>query len=222
MSFPIAPFILSLKISIITTLILLVISPPAAWWIVRSPKITKIPFRILINMPLVLPPSVLGFYFLLTFNPAFVVGKLLETVFHVSFLFTTEGLIAGSVIFSLPFMINPVISGIESLPVSLIDASYVLGKSRIETFLKVVVPNCGQSLLAGVVVTFVHTMGEFGLVLMIGGKIPGKTLTASIAVFDYVESLQYGQAHLYAFLLALLSFCVLGILFSINGRFRIF
>jgi molybdate transport system permease protein len=217
----IAPFLLSLKISFITTLILSIISPFLSWAIFQSDNRMKIPLRILVNLPLVLPPSVLGFYFLLVFSPSSMIGHWISISFHKSFLFTTEGLILGSVMFSLPFMVNPLISGLESLPRSLFEASYVLGKSGTVTFMKVILPNCKQSLLAGIVMTFVHTMGEFGLVLMIGGKVPGKTLTASIAVFDYMESLQYGMAHLYAALLVLVSFSILGVLFTINSRFRI-
>lgn len=217
----IAPFILSLKISALTTLILLIISPLLSWIIFQSDTKLKIPLRIFVNLPLVLPPSVLGFYFLLVFSPSSPIGHLISVLFHTSFLFTTEGLIIGSVLFSIPFMVNPLISGLESLPRSLFEASYVLGKSPAVTFLKVILPNCKQAIFTGIIMTFVHTMGEFGLVLMIGGKIPGKTFTASIAVFDYMDSLQYGLAHLYAALLALISFGILGILFSINSRFRI-
>lgn len=132
----------------------------------------KILLRIFVNLPLVLPPSVLGFYFLLVFSPASFIGHWISVLFHTSFLFTTEGLILGSVLFSLPFMVNPLISGLESLPRSLFEASYVLGKSGTVTFMKVILPNCKQSILAGIIMTFVHTMGEFGLVLMMGGKFP--------------------------------------------------
>lgn len=222
MNFDIHPFILSLKISLITTSILLAISLPAAWGIVRAKgSVFSIPLRVLINLPLVVPPTVLGFYFLLMFGPSSILGGLLESFLSLSLLFTFEGLIVGSVLFSIPFMINPIITSMEMISENLIESSYLLGKSGIETFLRIVIPNCIPGILSGMVITFVHTMGEFGLVLMIGGKIPGKTLTASMAVFDYVESFQYLSAHIYSMILVLISIIVLGFLLAINNRFRI-
>jgi molybdate transport system permease protein len=221
MAYDFSPFILSLQISTVTTVTLLFCSPFLAWWITRTTSPLRHPLRIFINAPLVLPPSVLGFYFLLSFGPSSHLGALFEYMFHTRLLFTFEGLLLGSILINIPFMMNPLISGMESLPKSLIDASYVLGKSKLETFVKIVLPSVIPSFLAGSVMTFIHSMGEFGLVLMIGGKIPGKTVTASIAVFDSVESLRYDQAHMYALALVIISFLILSVLFILNKKIRI-
>ena len=127
----------------------------------------------LVNLPLVLPPVVVGFYLLLLFNPSAPLGHFLQHVFHLRLVFTFEGLVVGSALFNVPFMVNPVLSGLESLPRSLCEASFVLGKGRWTTFWRVLLPSIRPSILTGLILTFAHTIGEFGMVLMIGGKIPG-------------------------------------------------
>jgi molybdate transport system permease protein len=173
----------------------------------------------LVNLPLVLPPVVVGFYLLLLFTPSGALGRFLDHFFHIRLVFTFEGLVVGSVLFNLPFMVNPILSALEGLPRSLCDASFVLGKSPWTTFRRVLLPSIRPGLLTGIVLTFAHTMGEFGMVLMIGGKIPGVTRVASIAVYDEVEALQFGAAHLYSTALVLVSFAVLLVLILINKRF---
>ena len=169
-------------------------------------------------MPLVLPPSVLGFYLLVAFSPENAFGHFLAARLNLFIAFTFTGLVIGSVLFSLPFMVNPLVSGFDGLPASLSEAAYVLGKSRWTTLLRVSLPNLKPALLSGIALTFAHTMGEFGVVLMIGGKIPGVTKVASIAVFDEVESLRFGNAHVYALILFALSFSILLALFMANRK----
>jgi molybdate transport system permease protein len=166
----------------------------------------------------VLPPSVLGFYLLVVFSPSSPVGAALLNMFGLRLVFSFEGLVVASVLFNLPFMLNPILAGFESLPNGLLEASYVLGKSRMTTLLRVILPNVRPSLLAGLVLTFAHTIGEFGVVLMIGGKIPGVTRVASLAVYDEVEALNYGAANFYAMVLLAVSFVVLALLFAFNKR----
>jgi molybdate transport system permease protein len=214
------PLWLTFKLALLTSAILFVLSIPLAFALVHVRAWIRYPLQTLVNMPLVLPPTVIGFYLLLLYSPDHPPGSLLQDWFGVSLAFTFPGLVVGSVIFSLPFMVNPILSGLENLPRSLSDASYALGATRWQTFLLVQLPNVKPSLLAGWVLTFAHTVGEFGVVLMIGGKIPGKTKVASMAVYDEVEALNYGAAHAYALVLCLVSFASLMALFLLNRRIR--
>jgi molybdate transport system permease protein len=169
-------------------------------------------------MPLVLPPSVLGFYLLLAFSPNNAFGKFIDQWFGVRLAFSFEGLVIASVIFSLPFMVHPVQSGFQSLPPSLSEAAYTLGKSRLVTFFRVLLPNIKPSLLAGAVLAYAHTIGEFGVVLMIGGNLPGETRVASIAIYDEVESLNYATANFYAIVLFAICFAILLAVYVFNKR----
>jgi molybdate transport system permease protein len=169
-------------------------------------------------LPLILPPSVLGFYFLILWSPMSPVGSFLEHALHLRLVFNFWGLVIASAVAGLPFMINPVIAGFESLPQSLREASHTLGKNEITTLLRVLLPSIRPSVIIGIVMTFIHTFGEFGLVLMLGGKIPGKTLTASIALYDHVESLQYNQAHIYAAVITFSAIISLLSLFMLNSK----
>ena len=218
MNFDWQPLLLTFKLATITTLILLVLGVPLAYWLSFSRVRFKSVLEALVAMPLVLPPSVLGFYLLLAFSPQNAFGHFLETVFDVRLLFTFQGLVAGSVIFSLPFMVQPVQSGFEALPASLAEAAATLGKTRWQTFLRVLLPNIRPALLTGTVLAFAHTIGEFGVVLMIGGNIPGATQVASLAIYNEVESLHYGAAHLYALILFALSFTILLSVYTLNKR----
>ena len=218
MSFDWQPLFLTFKLATMTTLILLVIGVPLAYWLSFSRVRFKSVFEALVAMPLVLPPSVLGFYLLLAFSPQHAFGHFLETVFDVRLLFTFAGLVVGSVIFSLPFMVQPVQAGFEALPASLAEAAATLGKSRWQTFRRVLLPNIRPALLTGTVLAFAHTIGEFGVVLMIGGNIPGETQVASLAIYNEVESLHYGAAHFYALILFALSFTILLSVYTLNKR----
>lgn len=213
------PLWLTFKLAALTTLILLFIGVPLAYWIAFSRSRFKVLAETLVSMPLVLPPSVLGFYLLLAFSPQSMVGAFLESHFSLRLVFSFAGLVTGSVIFSLPFMVQPLQSGFQSLPSSLMEAAYTLGKSRLQTLRHVLLPNIKPALLSGIVLSFAHTVGEFGVVLMIGGNIPGETRVASIAIFTEVESLNYGAANFYAGVLFAISFAVLLTVYVVNKRF---
>jgi len=214
------PLLLTVRLAAVTTLILSVVGIPLAAWIAHSRARIKPLIETLVSLPLVLPPSVLGFYLLLTFSPQHALGATLREQLNLSLVFSFEGLVIGSVLFSLPFMVQPVQSGLQGLPPSLAEAAYTMGKSRLYTYVKVLLPNIRPALLAGIVLSFAHTVGEFGVVLMIGGNIPGVTRVASIAIYDEVESLNYGAAHFHAAVLLLLSFTVLFAVYVLNKRLQ--
>lgn len=210
------PIWLTLKLACITTLVLLIIGLPVAWWLSKGRSILKVILEALITMPLVLPPSVLGFYLLVAFSPQHGLGKWVHDVFNLQLVFSFPGLVLASVIYSMPFMIGPIKSALQQLPVSLSQASYSLGKSKWQTFTHVLVPNVKPPLLTAVVLTFAHTLGEFGVVLMIGGNIPGVTRVASIAVYDSVEQMDYPSADNYSFILFAITFVLVISVFIFN------
>lgn len=215
------PLWLTLKLSFFTTAILFVVAVPLANWLTHKKSWFKIIVEVLVSMPLVLPPSVIGFYLLLAFSPGNGFGKFLETCFHVRLVFSFEGLLIASVIYSLPFMMQPILSGLSSLPKSLQEVSYSLGKNKWQTLFRVLLPNIKPSLLAAIVLTFAHTVGEFGVVLMIGGNIPGKTRTASVAIYDQVEAFNYHNANAYAVVLLVFSFAILFALYLYNRKSQV-
>ena len=210
------PIWLTLKLAGIATLILLVVGLPFAWWLSRGKSFLKIIIEAIITMPLVLPPSVLGFYLLLAFSPKHGLGKWLQQTFDVQFVFSFQGLVLASVIYSMPFMIGPVKSALQQLPKALSEASYILGKTEWQTFKSVLLPNIKPSLLTATVLTFAHTLGEFGVVLMIGGNIPGITRVASIAVYDSVEAQDYAMANNYSLVLFSITFVLVIAVFVFN------
>ena len=209
---------LTFELAGVTTLILLFIGIPLGYFLSQTKSKLKPVIETLVSMPLVLPPSVLGFYLLLAFSPKNSFGSWLEDTFDLRLVFSFEGLVIASVIFSLPFMVHPIQSGFSSLSKSLKEASFVLGKSRLETLLYVLLPNIKPSLLTGIVISFAHTVGEFGVVLMIGGNIAGETKLASIAIYDEVEALNYDLANQYAFTLFIISFVILLFVYMINKK----
>ena len=209
---------LTFELAGVTTLILLFIGIPLGYFLSQTKSKLKPVIETLVSMPLVLPPSVLGFYLLLAFSPKNSFGSWLEETFDLRLVFSFEGLIIASVIFSLPFMVHPIQSGFSSLSKSLKEASFILGKSRLETLLYVLLPNIKPSLLTGIVISFTHTVGEFGVVLMIGGNIAGETKLASIAIYDEVEALNYDLANQYAFTLFIISFVILLFVYMINKK----
>ncbi|RJG06960.1 molybdate ABC transporter permease subunit [Noviherbaspirillum cavernae] len=220
MSFDWQPLLLTFRLAAITTAILLVIGIPLAWWIAHTRIRLKPVVETLVSMPLVLPPSVLGFYLLLAFSPQNAFGQWLEQWFHLRLVFSFEGLIIGSVIFSLPFMVHPVQAGFQNLPGSLLEASRTLGKPDIVTLFRVLLPNIKPALLSGAVLSFAHTVGEFGVILMIGGNIPGVTKVASIAIYDEVESLNYAAANFYAAVLFAVTFAILLTVYVVNKKLK--
>ncbi|HVS91140.1 MAG TPA: molybdate ABC transporter permease subunit [Mucilaginibacter sp.] len=210
------PIWLTLKLAGITTLVLLLIGLPLAYWLSKGRSIIKIFIEAIITMPLVLPPSVLGFYLLMAFSPQHGIGGWLQKVFNVQLVFSFPGLVLASVIYSLPFMVGPIKSALQQLPVSLAQASYTLGKSEGQTFIKVLLPNIRASVLTAAILTFAHTLGEFGVVLMIGGNIPGVTRVASIAVYDSVENMDYHAANSYSIVLFCITFVMVVSVFIFN------
>lgn len=213
------PLILTLKLSLVTTIVLLFVSVPLAHWLAHSKTRFKPLIEALVSMPLVLPPTVLGFYLLLLFSPSNSFAVWLNDFFGLKLIFSFEGLVFASVIYSLPFMVHPIQSGFEALPSTLKEAAYVLGKSRWNIIFKVLLPNMKSSLLTGIVLAFAHTIGEFGVVLMIGGNIPGKTKVASIAIYDEVESMNYGLANQYSIILFIITFIILLSVYLTNGGY---
>ncbi|MBC7400486.1 MAG: molybdate ABC transporter permease subunit [Mucilaginibacter sp.] len=211
-----SPIWLTLKLAAITTLLLLLVGVPIAWWLSKGRSFFKTLIEAIITMPLVLPPSVLGFYLLLAFSPQHGLGKWLQDSFDVQFVFSFKGLVLASFIYSMPFMIGPIKSALQQLPASLTQASYTLGKSPWQTFKSVLLPNIKPSLLTAIVLTFAHTLGEFGVVLMIGGNIPNVTRVASIAVYDSVERMDYAAANNYSLILFAITFVMVISVFIFN------
>lgn len=211
------PLLLTFKLAFITTVLLLFISIPIAYWLAYTKSKFKPVVETLVSMPLVLPPTVIGFYLLIAFSPSNAFGDWLNEWLGLKLVFSFEGLIIASLIYSLPFMVHPIQSGLSNLSNSLVEMSFILGKSKTTTLFKVLIPNIRPSLLTGTVLAFAHTIGEFGVVLMIGGNIPGKTKVASIAIYDEVESLNYDEANMYSLILFAITFCILLVVYLING-----
>ena len=212
------PLILTFQLALIVTVILFVLGVPLAYWIAFSKNRFKYIVETLVSMPLVLPPTVIGFYFLIVFSPKYFLGHFLESCFGIRVVFSFTGLVIGSVLFSLPFMVNPIKAGLQNFPLALMEASYCLGKSSWKTLHRVILPNIKPALLTGIVMAFAHTIGEFGVVLMIGGNIPGETRLASIAIYNEVEALNYDTAGLYALVLVSISFCILLAFYYLNRK----
>lgn len=209
--------VLTFKLAAITTAILLVIAIPLASFLVFSKIRFKSILETIVSMPLVLPPSVLGFYLLLAFSPVSTIGSFL--VDHgIRLAFSFEGLVISSVLFSLPFMVHPIQSALAQVPLSIFEASYTLGKSKLQTMLRVILPSIRHGLISGIVLAFAHTVGEFGVILMIGGNIPDETRVASIAIYDEVESLNYAMAHQYALTLFVVTFAILLVVYTLNKK----
>lgn len=213
--------LLTAKLAMSTTLILFIIGLPIAALLAFTRFRLKVIFEALINMPMVLPPTVIGYYLLVAFSPQHAFGGFLERWLDLRLAFTFQGVLIASVIFSLPFMVQPLQNGFVALPKSYREAAYTLGKSKIETFFRVLVPNIKPSIVTAVAMTFAHSIGEFGIVLMVGGNMPGETRVASIAIYDEVQSLNYSTANHYSLILFAVSFVLLVVIYSVNRRFRI-
>lgn len=199
------PFILSFKLAAVTTVILFILSLPLAWYLSQTKSKVKPYIEAFTSLPIVLPPSVLGFYILIVFA-------------EVDLAFTFTGLVIASCFYSLPFMVQPLQSGFESLNKNMLEASYISGKGKVETILKVALPNIKPALMTAIIITFAHTVGEFGVVLMIGGSIPEETKVASIAIYEFVEIMDYGTAHIYSAIMVAMSFVVLLVVYFFNQK----
>ena len=210
------PFILSFKLASLTTMILFVISLPLSWYLSQTSSRMKPFIEALTALPIVLPPSVLGFYILVALSQNSPIGAFFENVFWVELVFSFTGLVVASCFYSLPFMVQPLQSGFESLNKNMLEASYISGKSRVETIFRVALPNIKPALLTALIVTFAHTVGEFGVVLMVGGSIEGETKVASVAIYEMVETMDYSMAHVYSLIMIVMSFTVLLSVYSFN------
>ncbi|MDR3025076.1 molybdate ABC transporter permease subunit [Chryseobacterium sp.] len=206
------------KLALVTTTILVIIGIPVAYWITYSRFKLKFIVEALICMPMVLPPTVMGYYLLVAFSPDNAFGQFLEQYFDVRLAFSFNGIVIASIIANLPFMIQPLQNGFSSLSDELRQASYTMGKSKIVTLIKVLLPNIKTSVITGIALTFAHCIGEFGIVIMVGGNIPKETRIASVAIYDQVQALNFEAANRYAFVLFILSFLTLVLIYSINRK----
>jgi molybdate transport system permease protein len=211
----------TLALAGISTLILLVLGTPLAWWLSRTQWRLKFLIEALVALPLVLPPTVLGFYLLIALGPHGPVGGLLEALGGRPLAFTFSGLVVGSVIYSLPFVVQPLQDAFIAVGRRPLDVAATLRAAPLDRFRSVVLPLARPGLVTAAVLGFAHTIGEFGVVLMIGGNIPGETQVLSIAIYDHVEALEYGQAHLLAGGLLVLSFGMLVAVYAFNRRFKV-
>ncbi len=210
---------LTLRLALVSTLVLLVIGTPLGWWLAMTRRRVRPVIDALVSLPLVLPPTVLGFYLLLLLGPRGPVGQLMSALGGRPLAFTFAGLVIGSVIYSLPFVVQPIRDGFLSIGHGPLEAAATLGAGPRDRFFKVALPLAKRGFLTAATLGFAHTLGEFGVVLMIGGNIPGETRVLSIAIYDQVESLAYGRAHLMSAALLLLSFALLMVVHLVNRRY---
>lgn len=208
------PLLLSLKLAGLTTAILLFAATPLAWWLAYTRSRLKAPVQALVALPIVLPPTVLGFYFLVFLSPNSTLGGLWVKASGSSLTFSFTGLVLASIVYSLPFAVQPLLSAFAALGRREYEAAQTLGASRLDAFVSVVLPLALPGFLGAAVLSFAHTLGEFGVVLMVGGNLPGETRTVSIAIYDHVESLDYAAAHTLSLILLAASFTVLLALFA--------
>ena len=219
--YDISALLVTIKLASVTTAILILIGTPIAWWLSQTRFKFKAVIEAIIALPLILPPTVLGFYLLMTLGTNGPLGNLLESLGGSSIAFTFTGLVVGSVIYSLPFVVQPLQNAFSSVGKQAMEVAATLGASKLDRFFTVAVPLARSGFITATVLGFAHTVGEFGVVLMIGGNIPGETGVLSIAIYDHVEAMEYGQAHLLAGGLLVLSFAMLLIVYVFNRRFSI-
>jgi len=210
--------LLSLKLSSLVCGFLLLIGTPIAYWVTFSRWRWKFLVESVVALPIVLPPTVLGFYILVAIGSQSPIGRAWAAWSGHGLAFTFEGLVIASLLYSLPFMVQPMTAAFSQIDHQLIEASSVLGASRLRTFIRVILPLSINGVITGAILTFAHTMGEFGVVLMVGGNIPGVTRTVSIAIYDQVQSLNYAAANRTALLLLLFSFAVLSVVYGLNRK----
>jgi len=210
--------LLSLRLAATVSFFLLVLALPLAYGLAFSTWRGKFLLESVVALPLVLPPTALGFYALIAMGPRGPLGKIWQSLFGHPLAFTFAGLVLASMLYSLPFAVQPLVASFESLDRRLLDASAVLGADRARTFLRIILPLAWPGFLTALVLSFAHTLGEFGVVLMVGGNLPGITRTVSIDIYDRVQALDYAAAHQTALLLLLISFVVLSIVYGVNRR----
>ncbi len=219
--YDLAALLVTIKLASITTVILILVGTPIAWWLSQTRFKFKAVIEAIIALPLILPPTVLGFYLLMTLGTNGPIGNFLESLGGSSIAFTFTGLVVGSVIYSLPFVVQPLQNSFGSIGKQPMEVAATLGASKLDRFFTVAVPLARSGFITASVLGFAHTVGEFGVVLMIGGNIPGETGVLSIAIYDHVEAMEYGQAHVLAGGLLVLSFVMLLVVYIFNRRFSI-
>lgn len=215
------PLWLSVKLGAVTVCLLLIVGTPVAWWLAHTRVRWKAVIESVVALPLVLPPTVLGFYLLLLLGPKGWLGGPWLAVTGETLTFSFQGLVIASMVYGLPFVVQPIQSAFEVVGRNPLEAARTLGAGRLDAFLNVAVPLASPGFLTAIVLGFAHTLGEFGVVLMVGGNIPGETRVISIAIFDHVETLNYSYAHTLSAILLLFSFIVLVIVYSTNRRWRL-
>ncbi len=211
-------FLLTVKLAVLVTAILLVLGLPIAYWLTYSPRRWKFLIEAVVGMPLVLPPTVLGFYILLALGSKSPIGRWWQSLTGHTLAFTFEALVIGSVIYSLPFTVQPLAAAFSTVDRKFVAASATLGASRLRTFFRIILPLSVSGLLTAIALTFAHTMGEFGVVLMVGGNIPGVTRTVSIDIYDQVQATNYASANQTALVLLAVSFVALSLVYALNRR----
>jgi molybdate transport system permease protein len=213
--------LLTAKLATVTTLILLVIGTPIAWWLANTKVKAKPVIEALVALPIVLPPTVLGFYLLLILSPQSSLGGWWFEFTGQTLTFSFSGLVIASVIYSFPFVVQPLQNAFESVGRDMMEAAYTLGAKPVDAFFTVAVPMAKRGFVTGGVLGFAHTLGEFGVVLMVGGNIPGETRVVSIVIYDHVEMLEYGQAHVLAGILLAFAFTAMLLMYVINHRMKL-
>ncbi|MDX1455063.1 MAG: molybdate ABC transporter permease subunit [Gammaproteobacteria bacterium] len=214
------PLLLSIKLGAVTTLLLLLVGTPLALWLARTRSRLRVPIEAMVALPLVLPPTVLGFYLLVLLGPAGAIGSWWLELTDSALVFSFGGLVIASMVYSLPFVVQPIQNAFEASGTRLQEAAATLGAGRFDIFFTVTVPLAARGFLTALIMGFAHTLGEFGVVLMVGGNIPGETRVISIAIYDHVESLNYEAAHITSAILVAFSFVVMLTLYTINRRWR--
>lgn len=212
------PVWITLRLAAITTAVLLLLGTPLSWWLAHTRSRWKIPLEAVTALPLVLPPTVLGFYLLILMGAQGPLGHIAQQWLGHPLAFSFAGLVVASVLYSLPFVVQPLQAAFERIDGNAVEAAWTLGASRWRTFWTIVVPQANRGFLTAIVLGFAHTLGEFGVVLMVGGNIPGETQVVSIAIYEYVESMEYGAAHLLSAGLLVLSFLVLLFVYGANRQ----
>jgi molybdate transport system permease protein len=215
-----APLWLSVQLAGITTVLLIVIGTPVAWWLAQSSSRWKPIVQTLVALPIVLPPTVMGFYLLIILGPAGAIGSWWVELTGSALTFSFSGLVIASCLYSLPFAVQPLVTAFESLGDNKLEAAWTLGATRTDAFFSIALPLSIRGYLSAVALSFAHTLGEFGVVLMVGGNIPGETRVISIAIYDQVESLNYTSAHQLSAVLLLVAFVALFSMFFINRRWQ--
>jgi molybdate transport system permease protein len=215
-----APLWLSVQLAGITTLLLLVVGTPVAWWLARSSSRWKPVVQTMVALPIVLPPTVMGFYLLIILGPAGAIGGWWVELTGSALTFSFSGLVIASCLYSLPFAVQPLVNAFESLGNSKLEAAWTLGATRMDAFFSIALPLSIRGYLSAVALSFAHTLGEFGVVLMVGGNIPGETRVISIAIYDQVESLNYAAAHQLSAVLLVVAFIALFSMFLVNRRWQ--